>query len=79
MPLDPAGAEISVTTGDVTQTQVLLIGSSFECSEDPRLHFGLGDATVVDRVEILWPNGKRQVLQKLPAGKLHRIDYAPGE
>ncbi|MCZ6572300.1 MAG: CRTAC1 family protein [Planctomycetota bacterium] len=79
VPLDPAGAEISVTTGDVTQTQVLHIGSSFECSEDPRLHFGLGDATVVDRVEILWPNGKRQVLQKLPAGKLHRIDYAPGE
>ena len=32
-----------------------------------------------DRTEILWPNGKRQVLEKVPAGKLHVIEYAPTE
>jgi enediyne biosynthesis protein E4 len=28
------------------------------------LYFGLGDSTRADRVEVLWPSGKRQVIQK---------------
>ena len=33
------------------------VGSSYLASEDPRLHFGLGNATLVSSVEIIWPNG----------------------
>ena len=37
-------------------------------SEMPNLvHFGLGDAERVDRLEIRWPSGKSQVLTDLPA------------
>ena len=36
-------------------TQEARIGSSTASSEDPRLHFGLGTATSVDLVEVVWP------------------------
>ena len=34
------------------------------------LHFGLGPATTVDRVEIRWPSGTLQVLEKVPADQV---------
>jgi hypothetical protein len=38
----------------------LISGGSFESSPDPRLHFGLGNATKIDRIEIRWPDGVSQ-------------------
>lgn len=35
-------------------------GGSFESSSDFRLHFGLGDSTKVDKVEVRWPDGKKE-------------------
>ena len=32
-------------------------GGSYESSNDQRLHFGLGQASKVDAVEIRWPSG----------------------
>jgi len=32
-------------------------GGSFESSNDQRLHFGLGQSTKVDSLEIRWPGG----------------------
>jgi len=52
---DAVGALVRVTAGGVTQLRPLLSGSSTTATEDMRLHFGLGDATVVDRIEVLWP------------------------
>ncbi|MFQ5843853.1 MAG: CRTAC1 family protein [Planctomycetota bacterium] len=77
VPRDPAGAVVRVTTGEVTQSQVLHFGSSFLSSEDPRLHFGLGSRARADRVEILWPDGKRQTLHDVAGDRLHVIEYAP--
>ena len=38
-------------------------GSSFLGSEDPRIHFGLGQAAVVDCLVVRWPSGGRQVVR----------------
>jgi hypothetical protein len=37
-------------------------GGSFESSNDFRLHFGLGESTKVDKVEIRWPDGKHETV-----------------
>ncbi len=77
IPLDPAGAIVRVTAGGKTLTRVRLIGSTFQSSEDPRLHFGLGTATKVEKVEIQWPNGKTTFLSELPIDKVSVIVF-PG-
>ena len=43
-------------------------GGSYLSSSDPRVHFGLGDATRIDRLEIRWPSGKARSEDK-PAGE----------
>ena len=44
-------------------------GGSYQSASDPRLHFGLGDATRVDSVEVHWPtSGQTDRFEGLPAG-----------
>ena len=37
------------------------------------LHFGLGDETPIDRCEIRWPSGQKQVIENPAPNRLHRI------
>lgn len=54
---DAYGAEIVVHAGGRRWVRWLNPGYSYVCSHDPRVHFGLGAATRVDRIEVLWPDG----------------------
>jgi hypothetical protein len=36
----------------------VMSGGSYESSNDQRVHFGIGDATTVDAVEVRWPSGR---------------------
>ncbi|MEM9494865.1 MAG: FG-GAP-like repeat-containing protein [Pseudomonadota bacterium] len=53
----------------VKQTREVNLNTGYGSMSDPRAHFGLGDATTVERLEILWPTGKRQVLTSSPANR----------
>ncbi len=59
-PRDAIGAKVFVTTGAVRQRADVFSGGSYASSSDQRLHFGLGAATKIDKVEIRWPSGLRQ-------------------
>jgi hypothetical protein len=61
-PRDAIGAKVFVTAGGVRQRADLISGGSYGSSSDPRLHFGLGGSTKVDRVEIRWPSGRVEEL-----------------
>ena len=50
-------ARIRVTAGGMTQTDEIHSGGSYLSQNDLRLHFGLGSATKVDKVQIHWPSG----------------------
>ena len=55
-------------------------GGSYLSPSDPRLHFGLGPARKVDRVEVTWPSGRRDCYQGLAADAGYRLregDPAP--
>lgn len=59
------GAKVTVTAGCVTQTRELSGGKGTFGAGDPAYaHFGLGDVTRIDRIEIRWPTNpaKTQVL-----------------
>lgn len=56
------GATVEVRAGARTQTRALSVGGSFLSSSEPILHFGLGDATAVDAIEVRWPDGTRSTM-----------------
>jgi hypothetical protein len=65
-PRDAVGATVYLTAGGLRQRGDVLSGGSYLSSNDPRVHFGLGDATHVDSVQIHWPSGSVESV-KLPA------------
>ena len=46
-----------LTAGGITQSDEVRSGGSYLSQSEFGLHFGLGSARRVDRVEIRWPNG----------------------
>ena len=46
-------------------------GASYLSSHDARLHFGLGENTNVNRLEIRWPSGVVEVYENLPVNQEH--------
>lgn len=65
-PKDAVGATVYLTAGGIRQRGDVLSGGSFASSNDPRVHFGIGTAGRVDKLEIHWPSGKVESWQ-LPA------------
>ena len=48
-------------------------GGSYLSANDPRLHFGLGPAARVDRIEVRWPDGSVDTRDGVEADRLIRI------
>jgi hypothetical protein len=70
------GARVRLTAGGLTQIGEVRSGGSYLSQSDLRLHFGLGSARRIDRVEIRWPSGVRQVEQvekNLPVNRVITI------
>jgi hypothetical protein len=65
--IEPIGTEVRVTAGGRTQWRDIAAGDSYMSTHDPRPHFGLGDATMADEVEVKWPDGTRTVRRNVPA------------
>jgi hypothetical protein len=59
-PRDAIGAKVFLTSGGARQRADVLSGGSYGSSSDPRVHFGLGTSTKVDKVEIHWPDGVQE-------------------
>lgn len=68
---DAVGARVSVTAGGVTQTNEIRSGESYISTCDLRLHFGLGQAQIEDRLEIRWPRGSVEVHERLAVNREH--------
>ena len=72
------GARVVVTTGDLRQMSEVQSGSSYLSQNDLRLHFGLASHSAVDKVEISWPSGKKDVLTNLPSDVIYTIVEGEG-
>ncbi|HEY7785768.1 MAG TPA: CRTAC1 family protein [Pyrinomonadaceae bacterium] len=51
------GARVKIVSGDLTQIDEVRSGDSYISQSDLRLHFGLGNRTKVDLIEVRWPSG----------------------
>jgi hypothetical protein len=69
-PRDAIGAKVFVAAGRVRQRADVFSGGSFSSSSDVRVHFGLGAVSDIDKLEIHWPSGKIEVLNKPPVDRI---------
>ena len=59
-PKDAIGAKVFLTAGGARQRADIYSGASYLSSSDVRPHFGLGSATSLEALEIVWPDGVKQ-------------------
>jgi hypothetical protein len=67
---DGLGSKIKITTVEGVQYNHATTSVGYGSSSDKRVHFGLGAATKVDRIEVAWPSGIKQVLTGVAANQL---------
>ncbi len=75
---DGIGAEVTVVAGGITQMDQVRSGGSYLSSSDLRLHFGLGAATMIERLEVRWPSGKTDVVTAPPIDQILTIKEGQG-
>jgi hypothetical protein len=62
---DAIGAWVEVRAGDMSQRRQVMPSRSYLSQVERVLTFGLGGAERVDSIEILWPDGSRQMLDQV--------------
>jgi hypothetical protein len=72
------GTRVKVTSGDHSQIDEVMSGSSYYSQNDLRLHFGLGRADKADLVELAWPSGVKETFQNLLANQLFVVQETKG-
>jgi hypothetical protein len=73
---DGLGTKIKITTAHGSQFNEATTAVGYNSSSDKRVHFGLGDATVVDKIELSWPSGVKQVLTNVKADQILTVTEA---
>jgi hypothetical protein len=72
------GAQIHITTEDgASQWNEVTTAVGYTASSDSRVHFGLGKNRLIKDVEIRWPSGIKQVLQKVPTDQILTVEEPP--
>jgi hypothetical protein len=67
------GASVKITAGGMTQTDLIRSGGSYLSQNDLRIHFGLADATKIDKLEIRWPSGAKETLTNLAVDHFYAV------
>jgi enediyne biosynthesis protein E4 len=71
---DAIGAEVHLTTASGQQWATVTTTSSYLSASDKRVHFGLGQDKVAQKIEIRWPSGNTQTLTDVKADQILQID-----
>ncbi len=75
---DGVGARVKLSAGDLTLYDQKKGGMSYQSAQDPRLHFGLGEHSIVERIEILWPSGSATTLTNIAGNQILAIKEDAG-
>src|SRR5439155_18847710 len=67
------GARCTIEAGGRKQIADVVSGGSYYSQSALTLHFGLGKADKIDRIEVNWPAGGKQVWSSLGANRVFDI------
>ncbi|MBV9341130.1 MAG: VCBS repeat-containing protein [Acidobacteria bacterium] len=71
---DAMGARVRIVAGGMSQIREISGGGSYLSQNDLRAHFGLGNATQAEMVEVRWPSGKTDRFQNVAANKFYYLE-----
>jgi len=83
--LDPAlrrdayGAEVTVHAGERRWLGVVNPSQSYLCSNDPRVHFGLGPVEHIDCFRVVWPDGTEEEFAGVPVDRSVLLSKGKGQ
>jgi enediyne biosynthesis protein E4 len=72
------GARVTIHAAGMPQFDEVRAGGSYLSQNDLRLHFGLGNASKIDSVEVRWPSGKTETFKDVAADKIYTIAEGQG-
>ena len=75
---DGVGARVKLSAGDLVLCDQRKGGMSYQSAQDPRLHFGLGQRSTVDSVEVLWPSGTVTKLASIKGDQIIAVKEGVG-
>jgi enediyne biosynthesis protein E4 len=75
---DGIGARVRATTAGKSQIREIKAGSSYLGQNDLRAHFGVGAAREIDRIEVRWPAGRRDVFEHVAVNGILTITEGRG-
>ncbi len=70
---DAIGARVTLYAGKIVRLAERYGGAGFHAAEDLRLHFGVGQEKLVDRVEIAWPSGLVETIGPLEVDAFYHV------
>ncbi len=73
---DGLGTKVKITTAHGSQYNEATTAVSYNSASDKRVHFGLGEDSVIDRIELSWPTGIKQVLRNVKADQVLTVREA---
>ncbi len=73
--LNGIGAKVMIQTGGEKQFLEQYVSRGYQSSVDFTLHFGLGKATLVDNLTVIWPDGKVSKSENIEVDKMITIDH----
>jgi hypothetical protein len=76
---DAYGAEVAVYAGGRRWLRSVNPGYSYLCSNDARVHFGLGPAERVDAIELIWPDGTAESFPGQPVDQVVALRKGEGK
>jgi hypothetical protein len=69
------GTKVKIYLDSGYQYQQHYLARGYRSSMEPVLHFGLGQDTVLSKVEVIWPDGKEAVYHKVKGDQVMTLNY----
>ena len=69
------GTKIILKNGNQMQVLEQYLTRGFQSSVTSVLHFGMGTDTIASEIEVIWPDGKKQLLVNIPSNQCMTLYY----
>lgn len=69
------GTKLYLEYDDQLQYYEHYLTRGFQSSLDPTIHFGVGNKQILDKLRVIWPDGREQTINNITVNRTFNIDY----